>query len=204
MPKRSKRRLFLGKQLTIARRGKRRRLLPVNARENEASSHRSSPEVVRAVPERLEDLLQLSEDALDTEDEVTDPSFDLNESIQCDGNHILDDFCEEWVTHLDREDRTALGVFLYVQMKTLLAKGETEAAELAGIMTGRSDKSIRDWKMKCVSTQEGRPNLTAGMFCHWVNETLLPSETLEPGFPRKVGVDTARKWMHELGFQVMT
>ena len=51
---------------------------------------------------------------------------------------------------------------------------------------------------------KGRPNLTAGMFCHWVNETLLPNETLEPGFPRKVVVDTARKWMHELGFQVLT
>ena len=76
----------------------------------------------------MEDLLQLSEDALDTEDEETDPSFDLNESVQCDDQHILDNFCEEWVTRLDREDRTALGIFLYVQMKTLLSKGETKGA----------------------------------------------------------------------------
>ena len=89
------------------------------------------------------------------EDEETDPSFDLNESIWCDGNHIVDSFCEEWVSHLDREDRTAVGIFLYVQMKTLLAKGETEAAELAGIMMGRSDKSIRDWKLKCVGVPGG-------------------------------------------------
>ena len=150
MPKRSKRRLSLGKQLTIARRGKRRRVLPDNERENEADSHRSSPEVDRPVPEQLEDLLQLPDDALKTEDEEVDPSFGPNESIQCYGNQILEDFCEEWVTHLDREDRTALGIFLYVQMKTFLAKGETEAAELAGIVTGRSDKSIRDWKLKCI------------------------------------------------------
>ena len=32
--------------------------------------------------------------------------------------------------------------------------------------------------------------------------TLLPNETLAPGFPRRVSVDTARKWMHELGFSV--
>ena len=26
---------------------------------------------------------------------------------------------------------------------------------------------------------------------------------LEPGYPRKVSVQTARKWMHELGFEVV-
>ena len=34
--------------------------------------------------------------------------------------------------------------------------------------------------------------------------TLLPNETLEPGFPQKISVETARKWMHELGFEVVT
>ena len=42
------------------------------------------------------------------------------------------------------------------------------------------------------------------MFCQWVNDNLLPNETLEPGFPRKISVETARKWMHELGFEVVT
>ena len=50
---------------------------------------------------------------------------------------------------------------------------------------------------------KGQANLTAGSFCHWVNEDLLPNETLEPGFPRKIGVETARKWMHEMGFMVL-
>ena len=27
--------------------------------------------------------------------------------------------------------------------------------------------------------------------------------TLEPGFPRKIGIETARKWLHELGFSVI-
>ena len=48
-----------------------------------------------------------------------------------------------------------------------------------------------------------RANLTAGSFCSWVNEELLPNETLEPGFPRRVSVDTARVWMHEMGFEVL-
>ena len=37
-----------------------------------------------------------------------------------------------------------------------------------------------------------------------MNETLLPNSTLEPGFPRKIGLETARKWLHHLGFEVLT
>ena len=88
----------------------------------------------------------------------------------------MDDFCEEWVNHLDREDRTLLGIFLYAQMKTLLAKGETETAELAGIMTGRSDKSIRDWKLKCVDGGGVMPDFKQGHYQRtgvlWNNEYL--------------------------------
>ena len=39
-------------------------------------------------------------------------------------------------------------------------------------------------------------------FCCWVNDSLLPNSTLEPGFPRKVCLETARKWLHQLGFEV--
>ena len=46
--------------------------------------------------------------------------------------------------------------------------------------------------------------MTVARFCHWVNNDLLPNETLEPGFPRKVLVKTARRWMHEIGFEVIT
>ena len=36
-----------------------------------------------------------------------------------------------------------------------------------------------------------------------MNDQLLPNETLEPGFPRKVGLETARQWMHKIGFEVL-
>jgi len=51
---------------------------------------------------------------------------------------------------------------------------------------------------------KGTSNLTCIAFCEWVNEDLLPNESLEPGFPRRVSVETARKWMHHLGFEVLT
>ena len=49
---------------------------------------------------------------------------------------------------------------------------------------------------------KGRPNLTAAAFCQWVNNDLLPNSTLEPGYPRRVSVETVRKWLHDLGFDV--
>ena len=48
----------------------------------------------------------MSEDALDTEDEDVDPSFDLDSSLK---DHMVDDFCEEWVLQLEHDDKVALG-----------------------------------------------------------------------------------------------
>ena len=45
---------------------------------------------------------------------------------------------------------------------------------------------------------KGRPNLTAADLCVWVNESLQPNSTLEPGFPRKICLETAYKWLHLL------
>ena len=37
----------------------------------------------------------MSEDALDTEDETVDPSFDLDSSMKCDVDHLIESFCED-------------------------------------------------------------------------------------------------------------
>ena len=37
-----------------------------------------------------------------------------------------------------------------------------------------------------------------------MNEALLPNSTLEPGFPRKIGLETGRTWLNHLGFEVLT
>ena len=51
---------------------------------------------------------------------------------------------------------------------------------------------------------KGRPNLTTVTFCKWVNECFLPNCTLEPGFPCKISLETARLWLHHLAFEVLT
>ena len=50
---------------------------------------------------------------------------------------------------------------------------------------------------------KGRPNMTVGSFCFWVNNTLLVINVLSPGFPTKINIETARKRLHKLGFRIL-
>ena len=53
------------------------------------------------------------------------PTFDLDSSMKEDKDHMTNTLCEEWSTHLDRDDRVSLGLFLYFQLTELLSMGET-------------------------------------------------------------------------------
>ena len=145
------------------------------------------------------------------------------------------------MAQLSRDDRYSLEVFLEFHLSVTVGKSTTEAAELAGLMIGRSDRTICDWKAKfyendgsvpesaqgqyqrsgvlwhnedlnrkvCTYVHDngfvkGSANLTMFSFCQWVNEQLLSNETLEPGYPQKICIETARRWLHELGFEVLT
>ena len=170
---------------------------------------------------------------------LIDPTFDLDTSIRSDTDHMVDSFCEEWIMQLEQGDRVSLGLLLCFQFSKQLEVGDMRASELAGLMIGKSDRTICEWRMHFLShdgeipenkqgmyqrsgvlwtserlnqkaakfireyaNKKGEPNLTIGKFCHWVNNDLLPNETLEPGFPRKISVETGRKWMHNMGFKV--
>ena len=68
-------------------------------------------------------------------------------------------------------------------------------------------KSLNKKSARCIlwaCSVKGKANLTVATFCKWDYENLLPNETLEPGFPRKIVMETARKLMHEMGFVVLT
>ena len=75
-------------------------------------------------PETVANLLNLSHEAKDTDNEE-DPSFELDSSIKSDTHHLLDTFCEEWVAQLSLEDRILLGIFIQYQLSTVLQKGES-------------------------------------------------------------------------------
>ena len=48
--------------------------------------------------------------------------------------------------------------------------------------------------------KKGAANMTAGMFCQWVNDELLPSHVLPSNLPRSISVQTTNRWLHHLGF----
>lgn len=238
MPPRSKRQRQCESSLEVARDAKRKRDFdegPSTTREIQVRNV-SDTEERNPVPA----LAVAPEEAPDSDDEVQDPTFDLDESLTSDREHMTENFCEEWVTHLDFEDRASLGLFLSFQLKSCLGMGVTEAAEVSGMMIGKSDRTIREWQAMFFDSSgevpesnqgryqrsgilwtseelnrkatkfirehaavKGRPNLTVGKFCRWVNEDLLPNATLEPGFPRSIALESGRKWMHNLGFEVV-
>ena len=74
----------------------------VKARE-EKRKHESGEDDHSNVVENKADF---GDDALDTEDDSVDPSFDLNNSMKLDNDHM------NWVMHLDRDDKVSLGLFL--------------------------------------------------------------------------------------------
>lgn len=240
MPPRSKKRRHVEDSLEQAREAKRRRKSGEAATSSADIEVRNEQGEADGQEDDLSRLVTMSDDALDTEDEAVDPTFDLDSSMKSDADHIAETFCEEWVSELDRDDRVALGLFLCFQMTRHLDIKETRAAELAGMMIEKSDKTVREWRKQFFENDavipeskqgkyqrsgvlwsnedlnkkatryirenanvKGRPNLTIAKFCQWVNDDLLFNSTLEPGFPRKIGVETSRKWMHQLGFSVV-
>ena len=55
-----------------------------------------------------------------------------------------------------------------------------------GIVWSREDLNETVTKYIRENTDvKGKPNLTIRTFCNWVNEDLLPNETLKPGFPER-------------------
>ena len=58
----------------------------------------------------------------------------MDARVSSDTDHQRESFCENWMLQLDRDDRMSLGVFLIHNLKAHMGKGETEAAELAGMM----------------------------------------------------------------------
>ena len=192
-------------------------------------------------PENIKDLLNLSQEAANADNEDCDPSFSLDSSLKSDTQHQIETFCEEWVVQLSRDDRYSLEIFLEYHLNMTLGKSSTEAAELAGLMIGSSNRTICERKAKfyendgsipnsaqgqyqrsevlwkneylnrkvCMYVRDngfnkGSANLTMHSFCEWVNEHLLSNETLKLGYPRKISVESARRWLHELGLEVLT
>ena len=145
--------------LLKARNEKRKRISGESGSSSMEPQQGSESEVME-----LSGLLSMNEDAIDTEDESVDPSFDLDNSVRNDYDHLIERFCDDWVLQLDRDDKVALGLFLCFQLTKHFEVGETRAAEIAGMMIGRSEKSIREWRSQFFENDGELPESKQGRY----------------------------------------
>ena len=62
------------------------------------------------------------------------------------------------------------------------------------------NQKAREWVQEH-DFKKGEPTMTAGAFCEYANNHLLPSSHLPPFFPRSISMRTAVRWLHHLGFK---
>ena len=85
----------------------------------------SGDEIRMSEPDNMENLLNLSQEAANTDDEGQDPSFNLDSSLKSDTQHQIETICEEWVVQLSKDDRYSLGIFLEYHLNVTLRKSMT-------------------------------------------------------------------------------
>ena len=147
---------------------------------------------------------------------------------------------KNWVRDPERsrEDVQMICTLLFCYHRQVRPRARVmEAAAYVGEVTGKGEKTVRDWvnelrdndgefleygrgKYKRISfltdercrelatkwvrensCRKGHPNMTIRDFMDYVNETLLPQLQSEDTFPKSVSMTTARKFLHDLGFQ---
>ena len=67
------------------------------------------------------------------ESDHSDATFDFEQTARSNSQEVLEQFVEEWVTALDRENTISLALFLTYNLMY------TNAAEYTGIMIGKSE-----------------------------------------------------------------
>ena len=106
---------------------------------------------------------------------------------------------------LGKSDRTVRQWMANFRENGCIPDSKQGRYQRTGILWSNEDLNKEAYQYVRENTNvKGRPNLTKHTFCRWVNEELLPNAVLEPGFPRHVSVETARKWLHEMGFEVLS
>ena len=96
MPPKTKRQRQVESILEKARESKRSRLTDEEPGTSGEGSRRADD--MASGNDDLAQLVTMSEDALDTDDEAVDPSFDLDSSMKSDADHLQESFCEDWIS----------------------------------------------------------------------------------------------------------
>lgn len=168
----------------------------------------------------------------------SDSDFHPDLELKKDPEAMIEEFAEDWVASLPREDQYAFSIVLFHILQQDFQLLIYPASKIIAKYIGKNYKTIQKWRtdfidedgeipefargrynrMNAISKDEklsrqarsfvrenafrkGAPNMTCRSFCSWVNDDLLPNSTLQPGAPRKISVEVARKWLLDMGFK---
>ena len=134
----------------------------------------------------------------------------------------------DWLDEMAYDDMKMLAMFLFYHLLKIEGRGICVAAKRTAELVGREaqfeqgngafpestkgkyvrDCLINDEKLRMRATKwvrengfvKGKPNMTATDFQHYINETLLPEMHVGISAPH-ISVETARVWLHKLGFE---
>ncbi len=89
---------------------------------------------------------------MDSLDDATDEEEDTRTN-----DEILDDFSSEWLVEIDKDDQRSLAVFLsnvFTKHNGMLL---TEAAQLAAVVVGKGERSVRQWRTNVIKNKGKLP-----------------------------------------------
>ena len=117
------------------------------------------------------------------EPESSDPSdgnYSPTEDAGEDAGAATEQFVEDWVLSLNRDDTISLALFLTFHLSHLLNFPSTRAAEYAAIMIGKSDHTVCQWRADfhenqvILDSQQGRYQRSGVL---WSSEALNTKAT---------------------------
>ena len=124
---------------------------------------------------------------LETSDTQSSPGPSNHLSRQ----NVLSQFCEDWLHSLGRDDLRSLSIFLCHQLVSKLSFTESKAAEYAAAMVGKTDRTIRQWKLDLIANDGVLPESKQGSYQR--SGVLWQSEELNLRAREYVRLNTAVK-----------
>ena len=89
---------------------------------------------------------------------------------------ILEDFAEDWLETLDRDEIKSISLFLCYHFMDAFSFTETKATECAASMVKKSDRTVRRWRSALINNDGVLPESEQGRYQRsgvlWQNEEL--------------------------------
>ena len=93
-----------------------------------------------------------------------------------DVNILIEEYAEDWVSGLDRDDLRSLSILLHYLLVCLLQMGITDASKLIAEVSVKCERTVREWRATFIANRGSFPDTLQGRYQRsgvlWQNEEL--------------------------------